>query len=725
MSKKIFSLLVLSCITAANLSAQITLIQNGKPKSRIVLSEDNRTNRTAGNILNIFLEKCSGTQLQIVTDTKIRKGDLILGGTCPEGVTEDGFYFSCDQHHIRITGKDKGTIYGAVTLLEKYAGVDYWGENEYSCKTLPTLTIPATEFIDNPAFKHRQSQNYALQTDSLYRLMNRLEESRDVFAGGLWVHTARKLLPVEKYGKTHPEYYAYYKGKRHPGTASQLCYTNPEVFEIVAHNIDSIFKANPDKKIISFSQNDGNFTNCTCPECKAIDDREGAYSGSLIYFLNKLAARFPDKEISTLAYLYTEKPPKYIKPLPNVNIMLCNIDCKRELPLTETPTGQQFIKSLKGWSSISKNIFLWDYGINFDNYLTPFPNFHVMKENMELFKKNHVSMHFSQIASSRGGDFAELRTYLASKLMWNLEIDADLTIRHFLDGYYGAAGEYLYEYIKVMEGALIGSGKALWIYDSPVSHKEGMLKPELMRRYAQLFDQAEAAVKNDSVFLKRVQRTRLSLQYSELEIARTEKGSDSQEMEKKLDLFEERVTEFKVPALNERGNSPLDYCQLYRERYMPKKSSLSNGAEVIYLNPPSARYSQLGKTALTDGLYGGSTFVDSWVGWEGKDGEFIVDLGEVKDIHSIETDFLHHTGQWILFPLTVRYSYSTDGKEYTLWEEHQLEENKSFKVLFQKVKSRSETAIPARYVKVFVHGTNVCQAGIMESAILPGSSSTK
>ena len=34
-----------------------------------------------------------------------------------------------------------------------------------------------------------------------------------------------------------------------------------------------------------------------------------------------------------------------------------------------------------------------------------------------------------------------------------------------------------------MEGALIGSGQRLWIYDSPVSHKYGMLKPALMRRY--------------------------------------------------------------------------------------------------------------------------------------------------------------------------------------------------------------------------------------------------
>jgi hypothetical protein len=57
--------------------------------------------------------------------------------------------------------------------------------------------------------------------------------------------------------------------------------------------------------MISVSQNDGNNTNCSCPECKAVDEYEGSPSGNLIRFLNKLAERFPDKEFSTLAYLYS------------------------------------------------------------------------------------------------------------------------------------------------------------------------------------------------------------------------------------------------------------------------------------------------------------------------------------------------------------------------------------------------------------------------------------
>lgn len=308
------------------------------------------------------------------------------------------------------------------------------------------------------------------------------------------------------------------------------------------------------------------------------------------------------------------------------------------------------MKAMEGWSKITNNIFVWDYGINFDNYLAPFPNFHILQDNIRLFKKNHATMHFSQIAGSRGGDFAELRAYLVSKLMWNPEVNVDSLMQYFLHGYYGEAAPYLYQYIKIMEGALIGSGQRLWIYDSPVSHKYGMLKPALMRRYNHLFDLAEKAVAAEPDFLKRVQRARLPIQYSELEIARTETEKDLVDINKKLDLFEERVKEFQVPTLNERSNSPVDYCKLYRERYMPQKErSLALGAKVTYLIPPTGKYAALGKNALVDGLFGGATFVDSWIGWEGTDGAFVIDLGETKEIQSVETDFLHQIGAWILF----------------------------------------------------------------------------
>jgi hypothetical protein len=709
-------LIVAGWLFAIPAGAHTVLVEKGKPKGRIMVTSQNAADNKAAILLQDFVQRISGARLAVVHGGTPQKGDVVIGNGAPnrlvptKDLTEDGFRITNSDDILRIvSGGGRGSVYGVVTLLERYMGVGYWGEHEYSLTPSKTIALPDIDHAENPAFRYRQSQNYALYTDSIYGLWNRLESPVDVFAGGYWVHTFDKLLPSEKYGSAHPEYYSYFNGQRHPGKASQWCLSNPDVLEIVTAKLDSIFKAHPDKHIISVSQNDGNYTHCQCDHCKAIDEHEGALSGSLIHFMNKLAARFPDKEISTLAYLYSMKPPKHVKPLPNVNIMLCSIDSDREVSLTENASGREFTEALQGWSRLSNNIFVWDYGINFDNYLVPFPNFHILADNIRLFKSNHVTMHFSQIASIRGGDFAEMRSWLVSKLMWNAQADTDSLMHVFLHGYYGAAAPYLYRYIKIMEGALLGSGQRLWIYDSPVSHKNGMFKPELMRRYKALFDEAEAAVSTDSAALARVQRSRIPLQYTELDIARTSHDMNVDDILQKLERFEQQAIRFNVQAINERNNSPIEYCALYRKRYLPShEKNLALGAKITFPVPPTGRYAALGETALTDGLYGGATFGESWVGWEGIDGAFVVDLGAPQEFTTIQTDFLHQLGAWILLPTNVTYSVSIDGEHFNTLAAIDHPEDKDVQVKFVPITYQGETPVKARYIKVAVTGTKVC-----------------
>ena len=262
---------------------------------------------------------------------------------------EDGFHITTSPGHLLIEGgPDKGSTYGVITLLERWLGCNYWAADALDITESPDIMLPEIELTENPAFRYRQSQNYGMAANPAYRLWLRLEEPADEFAGGYWVHTFNRLLPSAVYGESHPEYYAFFGGRRHPGKASQWCLSNPDVLEIVASKVDSIFRSDPGRNMISISQNDGNHTYCTCPECARTDSIEGAHSGSLIHFLNKLGARFPDKQFSTLAYLYTMHPPKHVKPLPNVNIMLCSIDCFREVPLDDNASGRDFLKALHG-----------------------------------------------------------------------------------------------------------------------------------------------------------------------------------------------------------------------------------------------------------------------------------------------------------------------------------------------------------------------------------------
>ena len=404
---------------SSRVSAQITLVKDGKATSRIVLVEKNEVNEQAATLLQDFVKRISQATLPIVADTKARSGDILIGGK-QASAGEDGFLLKTTANEqLQISsGGDKGAIYGVVSLLEQYMGVSYFAKEAYTLTPMQTITLPAIHREETPAFRYRQTYSYN-NDDPVYKLWFRLEEPKDMFIENMWVHTFNRILPSDRFGKEHPEYYSFINGEHRPGHNSQWCLTNPKVFDAAVRQLDSIFKAHPDMKMISVSQNDGNNTNCSCPACKEVDEYEGSPSGNLIRFLNKLAERFPDKEFSTLAYLYSMQPPKHVKPLPNVNIMLCDIDCKREVPLTDNASGRDFVKALEGWSKISDNIFVWDYGINFDNIVSPFPNFHILQKNIQLFKKNHVTMHFSQVNGIRGGDFSEMRAYMIGKLMWD------------------------------------------------------------------------------------------------------------------------------------------------------------------------------------------------------------------------------------------------------------------------------------------------------------------
>ncbi len=116
----------------------------------------------------------------------------------------------------------------------------------------------------------------------------------------------------------------------------------------------------------------------------------------MIAFVNRVAGEFPDKVISTLAYQYTRSAPKNIKPAPNVNIMLCSIECNRSKPIATDPSSASFRKDVEDWGRLTDNIIMWDYVVQFRNLVSPFPNLRVLQPNIQYFAKNNIRMMFQQ-----------------------------------------------------------------------------------------------------------------------------------------------------------------------------------------------------------------------------------------------------------------------------------------------------------------------------------------
>src|SRR5690606_21216333 len=133
-------------------------------------------------------------------------------------------------------------------------------------------------------------------------------------------------IPVDKYFDEHPEWFvdpgngnkpATHNSKMPEDRNTQLCLENEELFNEFLNNtldwIKSTKQKKPNINIFSVSIND-NQRYCQCLECAEVIKAEGAPSGSLIRFVNKLSVevkkRYPKVELQTLAYFSFLKPPK-------------------------------------------------------------------------------------------------------------------------------------------------------------------------------------------------------------------------------------------------------------------------------------------------------------------------------------------------------------------------------------------------------------------------------
>lgn len=104
---------------------------------------------------------------------------------------------------------------------------------------------------------------------------------------------------------------------------------------------------------------------------------------------------------------------------------MCAIETARQginFPIATSNIHATFRKDLVDWGKICNEILVWDYVIQFQNLVSPFPNFSTMQDNINFYIANNVSAVFVKEIGKRG-EFAELRGYLLAKLLWNPQCD--------------------------------------------------------------------------------------------------------------------------------------------------------------------------------------------------------------------------------------------------------------------------------------------------------------
>jgi len=679
-----FSFVLLCFISSAIAGSKpLQITVNGKSTYVIVVPKTGTSDvQLAAKELQTYIEKISGSKLIIVKDdTKASKEEICIGFTnrlkpdialpFEKGMNPDGFHILTQNSKLFILGgSHKGAYYGVVDLLEKHFDCQIYAPNAEYIPENKNILLQPLNYSDKPANTLRIVHG-SFNENSAYKEWMRLDNINEVFADGYYVHTFNRLIPWETYFSSHPEYFAYMNGKR---IIDQLCMSNPEVLKLIIDKLTVDMTKQPDKKIWSVSQND-NFSYCQCDKCNAIIAEEGAPSGPLLRFVNLIAARFPEKTISTLAYQFSRAAPKITKPADNVQIMLCTIELNRSRSIESDPTSQSFVKDISDWGKLTQNIYLWDYTVDFANSVTPFPNLHVLQPNIQFLSRNGAYEHFQQTNTMRGNEMAELKAYMLARLLWNPDVNIDSVKNVFLKGFYAEAAPFMRQYIDKLETELIKSGEWLDIYGSPVHHEKSFLSADNIAFYNTLFDQAETAVLHQPEILQRVKVARLPVEFATMEIGKndmfgargwyTEKNGKfvlKPQMKAILENFNAVSKSNGVKYLNESAltidsyyNATLRFIdvQVDDNKAFRKKA--------VALPEPSPKYSNGDMAVITNGVQGADSYKVHWLGWEDTDPQITLDLGAKLSFHSISIGSLWDPKSWILHPTRVNCMVSEDG----------------------------------------------------------------
>ena len=352
---------------------------------------------------------------------------------------------------------------------------------------------------------------------------------------------------------------------------SQICLTNPEVRKAVCAQLRAFIQRDREQaaspalypRIYDISHNDCH-GECQCPGCLAVLEREGAYSGVLLDFINFVAADiakdYPDIYVQTFAYTFTLDAPKHIKPAGNVLIRVCKLGCEfspsgkadTQFPVSH-PRNQDYHDNFVRWAEISPNLAVWDYWILYTKpYHPPYLNARHLQEDLRFYRDHHVKTLFVECEAPDVTSFFPFKVWFGLKMMQDPDQSYDQLAERFCKAFYGPAAAPMLKFINYLQDREKAADTALGL---TTPNALAYLDRDFFATVNGLLDEAERLAAGDPVLLKNIGRERVPVDAALLNLHRRYKD--------------------KLPA---GGNPPADLQTLFG-RY--EKNSLLQ-AEIFY-----------------------------------------------------------------------------------------------------------------------------------------------
>ena len=464
-----------------------SIISSGSSQYKIVIPENASTIvENAAKEIQDMLALSTSVKLPIITDKDIvyypNQSKFISVGETKlvafadveidkQTLQDSGFRIESKGKSVFLVGGgDHGTYFAVSEFLKHTIDYGIYANDEKIYNKKANVKFYDFDVTEVPDFAYRMPYSRVLFQDSEFSMNLRLNHESDsiISVDGLRWHNSFKFLPKSQYGEAHPDWYST--------TGDQLCYLahgDEEEFEAMMDTFMEKFintvVANPEIENITITQEDY-ATWCGCPACAAETEKYGdAGSITALKFCNIVSDRFEeykrennydrDIKIWFFAYLQVEDAPvkknskgEYI-PIDETAICRDNVYpfyaalyAKYNVSWYDA-VNSGYKDKMDQWKAVSKKICMWTYSVNFSDFLGPYDFIGAMKETYVFFKNYNVHFLFeqSQHLNNPASDWNNLKVWLSSKLMWNVNYDINELIDEFFTYYYKDAAEPMKE----------------------------------------------------------------------------------------------------------------------------------------------------------------------------------------------------------------------------------------------------------------------------------------
>ncbi len=572
---------------------EAVIVKEGRAMAVIVAADDaGRAEQYAAAELQKYLEKISGARLEIVPENQVKaekglgpESSRIFIGRCRESAPlynmlrrkdADAFAVKVERqqigemvrpgqwddrpgnwHDVFLVGASgRGTVYAVYDFLERDLGCRWLAPGEVWEEIPQTNTVAAATGarMEEPVMKYRQDNSLDHSDWGLKQKANICRRIAWPFAWMDRRYREVEPLPVELRGwegvhdapriawgvsAENPEWFAAdqagarYVGYEHEKIKGQICFSNPEVRDLLADRLSQLLRERPELDFVEVGCEDGLPRNyCHCGKCLDWDainaverGKRGMHTHRWLALVNAVAKQLaesdPAKKLVAAAYATYQEPPdpEVIKPDPNVIIMYwswanCRVHGYEHLRedenrLPEMESHAQSRAWLEAWSGITPaGMIISEYVTRsaMDGMVGTCPRRYV---NDMRYLQKHGFTGYNPFDDPLQWGMRVVNRYAIVKAMWNPDVDPDTLMEDFCNHAFHAGSSEMQAFIQGIENAMQTAGC------SHVSATSWMT-PANMEAAKQHLDAAQQAAAGDAKALARLGQIERNLRYSEL-----------------------------------------------------------------------------------------------------------------------------------------------------------------------------------------------------------------